>query len=217
MGKKILKIGLIVLAVVLVAVGGFVGSKVMAFNESMAKVYDTPLPKIAAADATPVQKLGGGALGDVQQVCSGASDSCARQSDGKVWCWGRGRQNETGYPVSENQPAPRKVSGIGADYALGHGMLALCAAKGADVLCWGNGTKAMLATGAASAPPAASQPIQSSYFNDALSIVGGDRAFCVLRFAGEVWCWGQRGWVQTGEEGVSSVSQPTPYGELVPK
>lgn len=49
MGKKIAKIVGIVLAVLLVAGGGFVFSQVSAFDSSMATVYDTPAPAITAA------------------------------------------------------------------------------------------------------------------------------------------------------------------------
>lgn len=48
MGKKIGKAVAAILVIVLLGGGGFVASQVMAFNSSMAKVYDVALPEVAA-------------------------------------------------------------------------------------------------------------------------------------------------------------------------
>jgi hypothetical protein len=56
--KRVLKwLGVVVL-VVLVAAAGFVGSQVYAFNSSMNKVYDVPLPKISRSPDIEVTARG---------------------------------------------------------------------------------------------------------------------------------------------------------------
>lgn len=88
--------------------------------------------------ATPAPVVG---LSSVVQISVGSNlGTCARTSDGAVWCWGRNDAGQLGRPLTEQTVAvPTRVEGIPPvkDVQLGYRMACAIAAEGGALYCWG--------------------------------------------------------------------------------
>ncbi|AKU98753.1 hypothetical protein AKJ09_05417 [Labilithrix luteola] len=94
---------------------------------------------VSALDgATPAPVVG---LSSVVQISVGPNlGTCARTSDGAVYCWGRNDAGQLGRPLSEQTLAvPTRVEGIPPvkDVQLGHRLACAIAAEGGGLYCWG--------------------------------------------------------------------------------
>ena len=164
------------------------------------------------------------------RVAASACVTCAISADAEkaVYCWGYNGNAAINYLGAKASGAtyhiPQKVVGISGALevaltdasAIGNP----CSGTGCAVLadgtvrCWGGSFDAQLGQGNAATISADQQPHTVGNVTGALQIVSGDRAFCVRAGAGNVRCWGQRGYSQTGEK-VSVVSSPTDYSTLI--
>ncbi len=92
----------------------------------------------AIEGATPAPVVG---LSSVVQISVGPNlGTCARTSDGAVFCWGRNEAGQLGRPYTEPTLAvPTRVEGIPPvkDVQLGHRLACAIAVEGGGVYCWG--------------------------------------------------------------------------------
>lgn len=91
---------------------------------------------VPAAEATPVTATG---LTDAVEVAAGRTHSCARRSDGTVWCWGRGAELQLGQGSDRTeQSTPVQVRRITSAVQIDGGEDNTCArASNGRILCWG--------------------------------------------------------------------------------
>jgi alpha-tubulin suppressor-like RCC1 family protein len=135
------------------------------------------------------------ALG-IAEVSAGTHHTCARKTDGSVWCWGR---NESGQIGVEPEPTidpegflprvtlPAHVAGLPPALDVDLGETASCAVvSDGAVWCWGRSP---------SAPDQASfQPVQVAGVTNARQVAVGDHSdhACALDKSGAVYCWGKQ-------------------------
>ena len=95
-----------------------------------------PAPRISEAPWL----LGVGALGtDTVQVAVGEHHTCARKTDGSLWCWGYNAHVQLGDGTTEGHPSPVQVEDLGTTVAeIAAGGNHTCARKTDGTLwCWG--------------------------------------------------------------------------------
>ena len=94
--------------------------------------------------ATPVEVAGLG--NDVTAISIGYQHSCARKSDGTVWCWGGNLSGQLGDGKAQNEYTPLVAKTDVTAMALGE--FHTCAiGAGAQVSCWGQGEYGKLGIG----------------------------------------------------------------------
>ncbi|MDD5726033.1 MAG: hypothetical protein PHC53_01310 [Patescibacteria group bacterium] len=135
------------------------------------------------------------ALGsNVAQAFATFLHTCARKTDGTVWCWGTNPYGQIGDgtiggdPKCGCQPTPSQVSLLGTQAAdLSAGMGHACARKNDGTLwCWGSGVVGDgTLTGALT-------PVQVAVLNSDVAgfSAGGDNNTCAIKTNSTLWCWG---------------------------
>jgi alpha-tubulin suppressor-like RCC1 family protein len=85
-------------------------------------------------------------LDSVVEVASDSDFTCARKSDGTVWCWGENDDGELGAGLAEEfSEVPVQVSGVSGAVAISAGGDHACAALDTGtVSCWGDNTESQL-------------------------------------------------------------------------
>jgi alpha-tubulin suppressor-like RCC1 family protein len=146
-------------------------------------------------------------------LAAGAGQTCARQSGGRVLCWGdrawgvigNGTRNvNAGW--DQTRPTP-----ISTAAAVGAGSGHTCVVTGAgEVRCWGRNTHGQLGDGTQTSRKEAA-PV--SGIGDAVAVTAAGYHSCALRVDGTVWCWGDNGSGQLGgatTDGFSTVPLQVP-------
>jgi alpha-tubulin suppressor-like RCC1 family protein len=100
-------------------------------------------------------------LTQVVEVDGGGDFSCARRSNGEVWCWGRGTRGELGNGSMVDSPVPVRVSLPVAASALGLGQRHACA-RGVDghLYCWGEAGNGAVGDGGSTTTRAVTTPVR---------------------------------------------------------
>jgi alpha-tubulin suppressor-like RCC1 family protein len=159
-------------------------------------------------------------IGEIAQVATGRSHSCARLTSGDVYCWGRNDRGQLGNPSTLGDThVPTRV-------AFSTGATALELAVGDDhacavlsdetVQCWGDNASAQL--GAAQAGGYSAQPQNAqrllggnvAALGRTKRIAAGGGTTCVLRWGDpQVWCWGKNDAGQAGQPAGAPVTRAT--------
>jgi len=139
-------------------------------------------------------------LDHVIALAAGATHTCARRSDGTLWCWGSNASGELGNGTMAPSASPVAVVTLGtavAQVAAGAGFTCAALANG-GVSCWG-------ADGfGQSGQPAAAQvavPTVVPSLGGVTALALGDAHACARRAGGGVSCWGHdlRGQLGAGD------------------
>ena len=98
---------------------------------------------------TPVAvvEVGGGPtpLGNIAQIRTGGEHTCALNSSGEVFCWGKGTEGQLGNDDVASSDYPVAVAETGDIVQVAVGDEHTCAlTNGGKVLCWGDGTNGEL-------------------------------------------------------------------------
>ncbi len=90
-----------------------------------------------------------GISGSVAELAAGASHSCARTTNGALYCWGGNEQSQLGDGTTEDRPTAALVSGLAANVqqVIAGGYHTCVLVTGNRPLCWGNDSDGQLATG----------------------------------------------------------------------
>lgn len=174
---------------------------------------------------TVIHSVGG--LADVTQISAAGATTCARVSDGRVFCWGGNGNGELGLAVdppvrdAKRHPVPSLVPLPGPATRVDVGHHSACAVLAAGkVACWGGDEQWQLAR-----PDAGAAPQYRAVRGPALAALDplvvartstSTLTSLALTATGEVWSWG----ALAGNEGlvagrVSSIS-PEPFPKRIP-
>lgn len=157
----------------------------------------------------PVSVVGEGGVGlltEVEKIDCGEHFTCARRSDGTLWCWGWNANyalgSVTAYPYHEPIPAPvMSPEGVGdldevAGFALGgrHG----CARRlDGSLWCWGRTAYGTLGIGdytvtSCATPMQVVGPNGVGYLEDVTEVAAAPDHTCAVAGGGALFCWGKR-------------------------
>ena len=137
---------------------------------------------------SPVKVVG---VTNVSAVAAGRAHACARDSAGKVWCWGANGSGQLGLgKVSQPKTTPQAVAlPFKADeIAAGHDTT--CAYQlGGQVACWGKNDGGQLGV-ASKTKGFSATPLVIAGFLDLSEVVVGQRHACAIVNNGHAVCWG---------------------------
>jgi hypothetical protein len=149
-----------------------------------------PIGKDRAFD--PVEPLD---LDDVIDLFGGSFDHCARERKGAVKCWGVAEHGILG-PLESTPKGPVEIIGIRGATDLSLAQAYACAVlSDGGVACWGDHY------GKNDDDPKGAFDFQRIWgVNDAVSVIAGVQATCILRKTGNVVCLGfdHEGWLGDG-------------------
>ena len=164
------------------------------------------------AKASPVQV---GALGTlVAEVAAGVGHTCARKTDGTLWCWGQNFQGQLGDGDIVDKASPVQVSALGTLVAeIAAGRLHTCARKTDGTLwCWGSNIDGQLGDGTAGNKPS---PVQVGALGTLVAeVAAGVGHTCARKTDGTLWCWGLNFQGQLGDGTTGDKSSPVQVGAL---
>lgn len=132
--------------------------------------------------------------------------SCARTSDGKLYCWGRNASGQVGDGTLVDVLSPKVI--LGADViqvSAGRTHTCVRLTSGA-VQCWGNNGSGQLGNGTMTNATAPAAPIANL---TAKNIVAGVNHSCAIQMTGELSCWGSNSAGQLGNGTTGSSPVPT--------
>ncbi len=144
----------------------------------------------------------------VVEVGSGHYHTCARKSDGSVWCWGKNDHGQLGNGTFTNSLTPVPVSNVSAARALAVGGNHTCIIGGAGgVGCWGSNQYGQLGDGGAADR---STPYTiNSLASGVVSLSAGSFHTCAVKSDGSAWCWGYNLKGRLGDGTVTNRNVPT--------
>ena len=144
----------------------------------------------------------------ITQIETGYGHTCALTSSGKVYCWGRNRHGQLGYPGGENvgdDELPVTAGAVdlgGTAIELAAGGEHTCALMSTGgVRCWGLGVDGQLGYGNPSDIGDNETPAQAGDVPLgalATSITAGRDHTCAITEDGSLMCWGRGAWAPTG-------------------
>ena len=144
-------------------------------------IVTSSTPKLVQGNYLPKQ--------GVQQLITGAQDTCALMGDGSVECWGTNGNGQIGSGNTQPSVNPVVVAGLSNAIAAGVGAEHVCAliADG-SVQCWGDNS-----FGEIPGCPSTTclQPSVIAGVQGAIAIAAGGFHTCALIVDGTVNCWGE--------------------------
>ena len=125
-------------------------------------------------------------------MSAGGRHTCARKTDGTLWCWGGNEHGEVGIGAPTVADVPTQVEAAADWRQISSGAEHTCgirepAAGRRELWCWGTGWDGRLGTGFAAAR---STPGRAGNGADWTQVDAGPEVTCGLRGAGELHCFG---------------------------
>ncbi len=143
-------------------------------------------------------------LGNVVQIELHALRSCARTTQGSLWCWGVLLGPEVSMTAT-----PQQVDGFRRVEQVGMGLDHTCVRlDDATVHCWGTNEHGQLGIGAD--VDAVWTPTEVPGLTDVVELAIGDNHNCALLRSGHVLCWGANHAGQLGDGSQLDRDTPTP-------
>ena len=123
-------------------------------------------------------------------ICVGYQHACAVESDGKMYCWGKGTDDRLGFGTTENQFSPVEVKNISNAVSCSLGSNHSCV-KISDktTRCWGNAASGQLGNGQLSTTNM-TIPVSVYGISNAAQISAGRGHACAVLDNGSITCWG---------------------------
>ena len=136
----------------------------------------------------------GGAAWEAPRV--GQGHTCARQTDGSLWCWGANGSGQLGF-AGDDALVPTQV-GAAIDWTMVEiGAGSTCGLRAPGTLwCWGSNSFGALGNGTEGGNDPNPTQVGAATNWDSVSMSGGSHA-CGLR-GDQLWCWGRNNFGQLG-------------------
>jgi len=164
----------------------------------------------ATASPAAVSGLSSG----VVEVGAGHYHSCARKSDGTVWCWGKNDHGQLGDGTFTSRLAAALVPGISGARSLAVGGNHTCIIGGnGGVGCWGSNQYGQLGDGG-TADRSTPNSVGGVLASDVVSLSSGSFHTCAVKADGSAWCWGYNLKGRLGDGTLTSRSAPTAVSGL---
>jgi alpha-tubulin suppressor-like RCC1 family protein len=150
-------------------------------------------------------------LANVADLRAGEFHTCAKRTDGTVWCWGHNESGQLGDGSFVSSRIPVQVMGLSGVTAFDAGRRSSCAVGivggNAGLYCWGRGsvqsrTNDATALGGrlgnasvadAPAPVAVDLTVAASGGQTVRTVAVGGYHSCMVMSDNTVWCWGRNG------------------------
>jgi alpha-tubulin suppressor-like RCC1 family protein len=140
-------------------------------------------------------------------LAAGNGFTCAIQSPGQVWCWGRNDAGQLGNGTTTATTQVTSVQGITDAVAVVAGYGFACALRGIGaVLCWGDNFAGQLGDGTTTAR---ATPAAVAGLDDVRDLGAGLGHACAALADGTVRCWGWNGNGQLGDGSLIDRHTPT--------
>jgi alpha-tubulin suppressor-like RCC1 family protein len=145
----------------------------------------------------------------VTAVAAGSFHTCARKSDGSLWCWGHNPSGQLGDGSTTDKSSPIEVTALGSTVvAFAAGGQHTCATRSVDgsLACWGANNFGQLGDGTTTSQ---SSPIGVTALDNAVTTVAaGSMHSCARKSDGSLWCWGYNAFGQLGDGSTTNESSP---------
>ena len=155
--------------------------------------------------AVRVEELGSG----VVEIAAGDDYSCARKSNGEVWCWGANWDGQLGEGTLPTAAITNIKGPVQTDFPsfttairVASGGSHTCATTVDGLLwCWGSNENAQLGIpdGSTLSPLPTNVQVLG---NDVVDVGAGRASTCAIRADGSLWCWGSN---ECGQLGLGTV------------
>jgi alpha-tubulin suppressor-like RCC1 family protein len=150
----------------------------------------------------------GGSCLAFAELATGALNTCARMSDGTVWCWGSNAEGELGVGTTSTVPqtTPTRVPGLMNVAQIALGVRHACALlTDGTARCWGQNLYGQLGDGTTTDRPS---PVAVPGVSAAVQLSLGERHTCARMTDGTVRCWGFNNNGQLGDRTTTSRNIP---------
>jgi len=137
--------------------------------------------------------------GDWASVSAGGYHTCAKKTNGAIWCWGGNDHDQLGTnDASYRQKSPVQVGTATTWKSLSNGMWHSCAIKKDGTLwCWGYGWYGQLGYGSILDK---AKPFKVNAATNWALVASGRQHTCAKKKDGSLWCWGDN--VTYGQLGI---------------
>ena len=157
----------------------------------------------------------------VAAVSAGSAHTCARLTDGTLWCWGSNTGGQLGNGTTVGSAVPVQVAALGAAVAeVSAGGSNTCARKTDGTLwCWGNTFVGQVGDGLSTGPGCGGQcqpsPVQVAALGaSAVHVAVGDETTCATDVNGALYCWGGSASGNLGDGSTASALSPVQVASL---
>lgn len=149
---------------------------------------------------------GGAPMAGATQLATASYATCARKTDGSVWCWGSNEQGQLGDGTSTHRFSPIETLPSGSVESVAAGARHMCAVRtDATAWCWGENGRGQLGDGTTMGRSA---PVMVASLAGVAWVAGGRFHTCARRIDGVLVCWGENMQGQLGDG--TNIDQPTP-------
>jgi alpha-tubulin suppressor-like RCC1 family protein len=159
---------------------------------------------MTADQSSPAVVLG---ITDAVDLSCGGEHTCVVRATGAISCWGRNHKDQLGRSTMDTGVAA-DVFGVTGGVQVACGAAHTCVRLGTgSVTCWGHGAAGQLGRG--TNPDRSITPTAVMMLPDAIDLDAGYLFTCAVRVGGTVWCWGDNGSGQIGDDTTTDRMVPT--------
>lgn len=157
-------------------------------------------------DSDHIPTVTSGAL-PATAIAAGQFHACLVTTDMTAQCWGSNDSGQLGNGTSSKQDSPVNVNGLTNVNKISGGGAFNCAITHDGVAkCWGTNKYGNL--GVSPAISVSTVPTDVVGLNNLIEIAAGDTHACAINYIGDVYCWGDNRFGQTGDVTTNKISSP---------
>ena len=147
-----------------------------------------------------------------EEIVVGTSSVCARNGEGKVFCWGSGSYGQIGNGGTDSSPSPVQVSGItDATDIGGGGYNGYALRRNGSVMAWGSNEDGQIGNGQSGRDNNVSAPVAVRGLRNVASLGKMGDSVCAPLRDGTMRCWGANDFGQTGHEEAETDDVTSPW------